>query len=73
MLLRRTTTERRRQLPLHRTEIGKGAYVGSCSVITKDVAAHSLAVERSTQETLDGWAASFRVMMAKRKAPKGWG
>ncbi|MFA5951075.1 MAG: bifunctional UDP-N-acetylglucosamine diphosphorylase/glucosamine-1-phosphate N-acetyltransferase GlmU [Hyphomicrobium sp.] len=47
--------------------IGDGAYVGSGSVITKDVAADSLALERSSQEERPGWAGKFRAMMARRK------
>jgi bifunctional UDP-N-acetylglucosamine pyrophosphorylase / glucosamine-1-phosphate N-acetyltransferase len=50
--------------------IGAGAYVGSGSVITKDVADDSLALERSSQETREGWAAKFRVLMARRKSAK---
>ncbi len=37
--------------------IGPGAYVGSGSVITKDVDAGALAVTRSKQSQIDGWAA----------------
>lgn len=48
-------------------EIGAGAYVGSGSVITKSVAADSLALERSTQETRPGWAAKFRALMSRHK------
>ncbi len=54
-------------------KIGDGAYVGSGSVITKEVAADSLSLERSTQESREGWAAKFRIMMAKRKAAAGKG
>ena len=38
-------------------KIGDGAYVGSGSVITKDVAGDALAIERSPQKELPGWAA----------------
>jgi bifunctional UDP-N-acetylglucosamine pyrophosphorylase/glucosamine-1-phosphate N-acetyltransferase len=48
-------------------KIGDGAYIGSGSVITKNVEADALALERSTQEMRPGWAAKFRVMMARRK------
>ena len=49
--------------------IGPGAIVGAGSVITKDVAADSLAVERSEQKGIAGWAKRFRDrMLAKRAA-----
>ncbi|MFM9942431.1 MAG: bifunctional UDP-N-acetylglucosamine diphosphorylase/glucosamine-1-phosphate N-acetyltransferase GlmU [Hyphomicrobiaceae bacterium] len=51
-------------------KIGDGAYVGSGSVITKNVAADALALERATQETREGWAAKFRATMQRRKAEK---
>lgn len=47
--------------------IGDGAYTGSGSVITKDVAADALALERSAQTEKPGWAARFRQMKAARK------
>jgi bifunctional UDP-N-acetylglucosamine pyrophosphorylase/glucosamine-1-phosphate N-acetyltransferase len=37
--------------------IGKGAYIGSGSTITKDVPAGALALSRSEQRTIKGWAA----------------
>ena len=49
-------------------KIGDGAYVGSGSVITKDVAADALALERSEQDSREGWGAKFRIMMQRRKA-----
>jgi len=36
--------------------IGKNAYVGSGSTITKDVKANSLAVERSIQMSVKNWS-----------------
>ena len=40
--------------------IGDGAYTGSGSVITKDVEANALGLERAQQKELTGWAAKFR-------------
>ncbi len=37
-------------------EIGSGALIGAGSVISKDVPADSLAIERSDQRIVDGWA-----------------
>lgn len=47
--------------------IGAGAYVGSGSVVTKDVAPDALAVARGRQIEKVGWAAAFRAAMAARK------
>jgi bifunctional UDP-N-acetylglucosamine pyrophosphorylase / glucosamine-1-phosphate N-acetyltransferase len=48
--------------------VGKGAIVGAGSVITKDVAADSLAVERSEQKGIAGWAKRFRDRMTRKAA-----
>jgi bifunctional UDP-N-acetylglucosamine pyrophosphorylase/glucosamine-1-phosphate N-acetyltransferase len=48
--------------------IGDRAIVGAGSVITEDVDADALAVERSEQRGLAGWARRFRERMAARKA-----
>ncbi|GHU04984.1 bifunctional protein GlmU [Alphaproteobacteria bacterium] len=47
--------------------IGAGAIIGAGSVIDRDVAADSLAVERSSHREISGWAARFR---EKKSAPK---
>jgi bifunctional UDP-N-acetylglucosamine pyrophosphorylase/glucosamine-1-phosphate N-acetyltransferase len=44
-------------------EIGKGAYIGAGSTITKDVSAQSLALSRAEQRQIEGWAL--------RRRPKG--
>jgi bifunctional UDP-N-acetylglucosamine pyrophosphorylase/glucosamine-1-phosphate N-acetyltransferase len=48
-------------------KIGDGAYIGSGSVISKDVSPDALALERATQTERPGWAAKFRALMGKRK------
>jgi len=48
--------------------VGAGAIVGAGSVITKDVEADSLAVERSEQRGVAGWAKRFRDRMLAKKA-----
>lgn len=48
-------------------KIGDGAYTGSGSVITKDVAADALAVERTKQIERPGWAAHFRAKFTNLK------
>jgi bifunctional UDP-N-acetylglucosamine pyrophosphorylase/glucosamine-1-phosphate N-acetyltransferase len=44
--------------------VGQGAIVGAGSVITKDVARDSLAVERNEQRGIAGWAKRFREKMS---------
>lgn len=48
--------------------IGEGAIVGAGSVITKDVEAGSLALERSEQRGIADWARRFRERMTRKKA-----
>jgi len=48
--------------------VGAGAIVGAGSVITKEVAPDSLAVERNEQKSIAGWAKRFRERMLAKKA-----
>jgi bifunctional UDP-N-acetylglucosamine pyrophosphorylase/glucosamine-1-phosphate N-acetyltransferase len=50
--------------------VGEGAIVGAGSVITKNVAADSLAVGRGEQRGFVGWAKRFRDKQAARKGVK---
>jgi bifunctional UDP-N-acetylglucosamine pyrophosphorylase/glucosamine-1-phosphate N-acetyltransferase len=51
-------------------KIGDGAYIGSGSVITREVPADAMAVERSTQNNREGGAARYRELKTKTKKPK---
>ena len=51
-------------------KIGKGAYLGSGGVITKDVPEGALAVARSEQVNKDGWADRYNAAQKKRKSKK---
>lgn len=46
--------------------VGKGAYVGAGSTITKDVPADALALSRTPQKVIDGWATRRRAELKKR-------
>jgi bifunctional UDP-N-acetylglucosamine pyrophosphorylase/glucosamine-1-phosphate N-acetyltransferase len=48
--------------------IGDRAIVGAGSVITENVEPDSLAVERSEQQGIAGWARRFRERMTRKAA-----
>lgn len=50
--------------------IGKGAFLGSGGVITKDVPDDALALARSNQSNKEGWAKRYHAAQAKKKAKK---
>jgi len=52
-------------------KVGDGAITGAGSTITKDIEAGALAVERSDQKQLSGWAEKFRTRKKAEKAKRG--
>ena len=52
-------------------KIGEGAYVGSGSVISKDVTPDALALSRSKQEERPGWAAKMRERRNRKPKDSG--
>jgi bifunctional UDP-N-acetylglucosamine pyrophosphorylase/glucosamine-1-phosphate N-acetyltransferase len=50
--------------------VGAGAYTGSGSVITEDVAPDALALARAPQVDKPGWAAAFRKRKLAERAKK---
>jgi bifunctional UDP-N-acetylglucosamine pyrophosphorylase/glucosamine-1-phosphate N-acetyltransferase len=51
-------------------KIGDRAYIGSGSVITKDVPDDAMAIERSPQNNREGGAARYREIKMRKKKPK---
>jgi bifunctional UDP-N-acetylglucosamine pyrophosphorylase/glucosamine-1-phosphate N-acetyltransferase len=49
--------------------VGRDAYVGSGTTVTRDVPRGALALTRIKQVNVEGWADRFHEAKAKRKKP----